>query len=436
MTVKRFSMALGLILLSAQMAQANYEKGQEALDRNEAAAAIEEWRPVAKRGDAKAQYSLGQIFEKGANGVDADLIEAYAWFKLAAAQDLEGANDAIERLRKSMSPEEVQQAQARSLAALGFWYRDFTGQDETAFQKIKATSTSKKQETAQTEDTLAAQRAAAQRELIAQRKADAEAKTKALEESRQASIYAAQAAAEEAKRQAELREQKIQEQRRAIAQKDEKQSETQLDDARTRLAALMAKQNNAVPTSEATAVVVQPQAASKQLVAQKSPKSAEKMGVGTASVETKSDAQLIAAPKVAIVPTPKPVPTAQKAALTTAPDPVKSPTISEVSEPSLTKAKSDALASLKTLDGLDKNAVVEIFEQAKIADLDSDAARVEIDKSLVRIEALKWSLISGAKGDNAAPKMNKVLMSKMTSVQIAEANRLAGQWLIDRQKKL
>ena len=129
-------------------------------------------------------------------------------------------------------------------------------------------------------------------------------------------------------------------------------------------------------------------------------------------------------------------PEVQKTALATAPDPVKSPAITVATEAPLTKAKSDALASLKSLDGLDKDAVEEIFEQAKIADLDTATAQAEIEESFTRIEALKWSLISGAKGDKAAPKMNKVLMSRMSPVQIAEANRLAGEWLIEQQKEL
>ena len=99
-------------------------------------------------------------------------------------------------------------------------------------------------------------------------------------------------------------------------------------------------------------------------------------------------------------------------------------------------AKEPTVPGLKSMKGLNKEAVVEIFEAAKIADLETDAAKSEIADSLVRIEALKWSLISGAKGDKSAPKMNKVLMSRMTPVQIAEANRLAGEWILERQKSL
>ncbi len=448
MKARRFSLAFGLVFFSAQFAQASFEKGQEALDRNDASTAIEDWQPVAQRGDAKTQYALGQIFEKGADGIEADLVEAYAWFKLAAAQDFGEASEAIERLRDLMSTEDLRAAQTRSLAALGFWYRDFTGQDEAAFQEAKATMAAPQQQSAAvTEDTLAEQRAAAQRELIAQRKAEAEAKAKALDESRQAAIHAAQEAAEEAKRQAELREQKIEEQRRAIAQKDSQQSQSSLAAAKARLADLMAKQQGgAASTTGGTPVTAVSPAAAPVAVAKVEPKAAESTQEVAAVNKKPSVEALAPETKIASAPAPSTAkepavaPQAatepQRIALATTSDAVKSSVANKVTEAPLTKSKTEALTALKSLDGLNKDAVEEIFEQAKIADLDNEEARTEIEVSLVRIEALKWSLISGAKGDHAAPKLNKVLMSKMSPVQIAEANRLAGQWLIERQKQL
>lgn len=426
MKATRFSLALGLVLFNAQVVQANFEKGQEALDQNDALAAIEEWQPVAKRGDARAQFALGQIFEKGTEGVEPDLVEAYTWFKLAAAQGHKEAGETIERLRAIMSTDDLRDAQARSFAALGFWYRDFTGQDEAAFQEAKAAAVVPEQSPSVTEETLAEQRAAAQRELIAQRKAEAEAKEKALEESRQAAILAAQVAAEEAKRQAEIRDKKIEEQRSVIAQKDAQQSQSSLDEAKARLADLMAKQQGGAAATGGAAI------AAPVALAAAVPKPAEKPlapETNIASTPVSPEAtEVIAAPKV----TPAP----QQAALAATSDDVKNPVTDKSAESPLTQTKSETLTALKSLDGLNKEAVEEIFEQAKIADLNNAEAQSEIERSLVRIEALKWSLISGAKGDNAAPKLNKVLMSKMSPVQIAEANRLAGEWLIERQKQL
>ena len=137
MIITRLGMALGLVLISTQMVSANFQKGQNALDQNDAAAAVAEWRNDATAGNAEAQFSLGQVFEKGADGVEADVTEAYAWFKLAAAQGLDGAKDALERVRAQMSPDEINEGKAKSAAALGIWYRQFTGQDEAAFQEEK-----------------------------------------------------------------------------------------------------------------------------------------------------------------------------------------------------------------------------------------------------------------------------------------------------------
>ena len=77
MMITRVGMVLGMILASTQWADANFQKGQEALDRNDAAVAVEEWRTDATQGDAKAQFSLGQIFEKGADGIEADVTESF-----------------------------------------------------------------------------------------------------------------------------------------------------------------------------------------------------------------------------------------------------------------------------------------------------------------------------------------------------------------------
>ena len=411
-------MALGLALFGTQFAQASYEAGKEALDRNDAVAAIEEWQPVAKRGDVNAQFALGEIYEKGAEGINIDLIGAYAWYNLAAAQGNEKADTAVEQLKSSMSPEEIQDGEAQSIAALGFWFRSFTGQDEAAFQVAKAAVGERNQQQNDNSAALAEQRAAEQRELIAQRKAEAEAKAKALEESREAAIQAAQAQAEEAKRQAALREQQIEEQRMAIAQKDAMSDQAEKDAARARLAALMAKQNGSTAITTTTMPSV-PQAKITKIEPVPTP-AIEKSVPAQAEQTSGEGMSAKAEPKQPVEPLKEKAATDAKAK----------------AEPTLTDEKSAALASLKKKGSLDNDAVEQIFEQAKIANLDTPTAQAEIEQSIVRIEALKWSLISGAKGDTAAPKLNKVLMSKMSPVQIAEANRLASEWLIERQSEL
>ena len=49
------------------------------------------------RGDAEAQFRLGECYETG-DGVDRDLQRAAEWYRLAAAQGHEPAKEALARL--------------------------------------------------------------------------------------------------------------------------------------------------------------------------------------------------------------------------------------------------------------------------------------------------------------------------------------------------
>jgi len=48
-------------------------------------AAYDEWLPLAKLGDAEAQYNLGVMYDQGAC-VDRDLTKAASWYRKAAEQ--------------------------------------------------------------------------------------------------------------------------------------------------------------------------------------------------------------------------------------------------------------------------------------------------------------------------------------------------------------
>ena len=64
---------------------ADFYKGLTAAQRGDYATALREWTPLAKRGDADAQYNLGQMYRKGA-GVPQDYKTAVKWYTLAAEQ--------------------------------------------------------------------------------------------------------------------------------------------------------------------------------------------------------------------------------------------------------------------------------------------------------------------------------------------------------------
>lgn len=65
----------------------DFEAGFAAAERGDYAAALKEWRPLARRGDADAQYNLGVMYDNG-YGVAQDYGQAVAWYGRAAEQGL------------------------------------------------------------------------------------------------------------------------------------------------------------------------------------------------------------------------------------------------------------------------------------------------------------------------------------------------------------
>ena len=74
-------MALGHSPLVAQ----NFEKGLEAYQAGDYAAAVQEWRPLAEQGNGIAQFKLGLMYRMGV-GVQLNDTQAVKWYLLAAEQ--------------------------------------------------------------------------------------------------------------------------------------------------------------------------------------------------------------------------------------------------------------------------------------------------------------------------------------------------------------
>lgn len=72
---------------------ADVKAGVDAWQAGNFAGAIKEWRPLADRGDADAQFNMGQAYKLG-RGVSQDLRVARSWYQKAADQghDQAGAN--------------------------------------------------------------------------------------------------------------------------------------------------------------------------------------------------------------------------------------------------------------------------------------------------------------------------------------------------------
>ncbi|MCY4100873.1 MAG: tetratricopeptide repeat protein [Rhodobacteraceae bacterium] len=72
--------------------------------------AVNWWRLAAVQGDIWAQYMLGVTYYFGADGVPADHIVALAWLDLVVAQGIKDARPLWHSLQAQLTPAEVEEA--------------------------------------------------------------------------------------------------------------------------------------------------------------------------------------------------------------------------------------------------------------------------------------------------------------------------------------
>ena len=82
------SLVLVLVFLAwfAAPARADLDSGVAAFKHGDYATALREFKPLAERGNARAQYNLGYMYDKG-QGVPQDFQEAVRWYRMAAEQE-------------------------------------------------------------------------------------------------------------------------------------------------------------------------------------------------------------------------------------------------------------------------------------------------------------------------------------------------------------
>src|SRR4249919_2959663 len=84
MSPKHLVAAAMVALLSAPLSAQSVKAGIEAWQKADYASAVAIWRPLADKGDADAQFNLGQAYRLG-RGVSINLSAAQTWFQRAAA---------------------------------------------------------------------------------------------------------------------------------------------------------------------------------------------------------------------------------------------------------------------------------------------------------------------------------------------------------------
>ena len=89
---------------------ADMQKGNAAHDKGDYATALREWTPLAKQGNASAQYNLGYMYANG-KGVPQDYIRAHMWYNFAASSGHKNATKNRDIVAKNMTPADISTAQ-------------------------------------------------------------------------------------------------------------------------------------------------------------------------------------------------------------------------------------------------------------------------------------------------------------------------------------
>jgi len=91
-------------------AGADLQKGWTAYQSGNFATALREWRPLAEKGNADAQYLVGGMYATG-QGVIRDWVFAHMWGNLAASNGNENGGKLREIAAKNMTPADLSTAQ-------------------------------------------------------------------------------------------------------------------------------------------------------------------------------------------------------------------------------------------------------------------------------------------------------------------------------------
>lgn len=146
MIIRLVAFGLFLALLVAPPATAqDFQKGLAALKQADYATALKEWRPLAERGHADAQFYMGVLYEYG-RGVKKDIVKAVQWYRKAAGNGHDNAKFQLGLIalnrgdfasaRKEWRPL-VRKGHARALFYMGVMYQYGKGVKEDIVEAVK-----------------------------------------------------------------------------------------------------------------------------------------------------------------------------------------------------------------------------------------------------------------------------------------------------------
>ena len=104
--MRKVLFAAAVILGMPVPAMADFQAGKEAYAHGDYAMAMQEWLPLAERGDATAQYNLGLLYGNG-QGVAKNYEEAYFWFVLASAYGVQAGDLGREVTHNFLNPDQI-----------------------------------------------------------------------------------------------------------------------------------------------------------------------------------------------------------------------------------------------------------------------------------------------------------------------------------------
>ena len=99
-----------------------WEDGMAAYNRGDYLPAMRLFRQLAEQGNARAQTALGVMFRKG-EGVPKNPLRARMWFSLAAKRGDVGARAGLSTLSRTLTQQEISQADAMANACEASNYR-------------------------------------------------------------------------------------------------------------------------------------------------------------------------------------------------------------------------------------------------------------------------------------------------------------------------